>query len=87
VIVRRERDQTVLTAMGRLRAQDRELLRMALWEDLPHAEIAAVLNCSTQAATQRIYRATRRVSKEYQRLDHDHTPANAPMGLQGGEAR
>lgn len=87
VVVRRERDQTVLTAMGRLRPQDRELLRLALWEDLPHAEIAAVLDCSTQAATQRIYRATRRVAREHQRLDHDHTPANVPRGLQGGEAR
>jgi RNA polymerase sigma-70 factor (ECF subfamily) len=84
IVLRRDRDRKVLAAMARLRPEDRELLRLALWEELPHAAIAALLGCSTQAATQRIYRATRRAAKEYQHLDHHNVPANAPQELRGG---
>lgn len=85
VVVRRERDQTVLAAMKRLRPQDQELLYLALWEELPHTEIADLLGCSTQAVTQRLYRATRRAMKEYQRLDHGHAHTETPRQLRGGE--
>jgi RNA polymerase sigma-70 factor (ECF subfamily) len=87
VVLRRERDEKVLAAMTQLRPEDQELLRLALWEQVPHAEIAAILGCSTQAATQRIYRATRRVAKEYQRVDHRHTVAGPYRQLRGGETR
>jgi RNA polymerase sigma-70 factor (ECF subfamily) len=85
VVVRRERDTEVLAALAQLRADDQELLRLALWEETPHAQIAAVLGCSTQAVTQRIYRATRRAAKEFERLDHGRTVAGAHRQLRGGE--
>lgn len=85
VVVRRDHDRTVLAAMTHLPPEDRELLRLALWEEIPHAEIAAELGCSTQAATQRIYRATCRAAKEYRRLDHDHVGAETLRKLRGGE--
>ena len=69
LVVRGERDQQVLRALASLRPKDREVLQLALWEGLPHAEIAELFGCSTQAVTQRIYRATRQVCKEYKRLD------------------
>lgn len=87
VVVRLERDAAVLAALARLRPQDEELLRLALWEELPHSEIAALLGCSTQAVTQRVYRATRRAGREYRRLTHDHTVVEAPRQLRGGETR
>ena len=87
VVVRRDREATVLAALARLRPQDEELLRLALWEELPHAEIAALLGCSTQAVTQRVYRATRRAAKEYRRLAQDHLVVEAPRQLRGGETR
>lgn len=88
LVVRRERDDTVLAAIERLRPQEQELLRLALWEELPHAEIAAQLGCTPQAVTQRIYRATRRAAKEYQRLDHAQAVTRAPrQQLRGGETR
>ena len=86
VVVRREQDGEVVAALGRLRPQDQELLLLALWEQVPHAEIAAILGCSTQAVTQRIYRATRRAAKEYERLEHSHTVTEATQ-LRGGEQR
>lgn len=69
VVVRREQDERVLAAMACLRSEDREVLRLALWEEVPHAAIAEILGCSVPAVTQRVYRATRRVAAEYRRLD------------------
>ena len=85
VVVRRERDRTLLAALGRLRPEDREVLRLAWWEELPHAEIAALLGCSPQAVAQRIHRAARRVAKEFERLDHGHTAVGTHRQLRGGE--
>ena len=85
VVVRREREERVLAAMARLRPDDQELLRLALWEQVPHSQIAATLGCSTEAVTQRIYRATRRVAKEYERLDHGHAVVETHRQLRGGE--
>ncbi len=86
VVVRREQDLQVLAAMARTRPEDQEVLCLALWEQVPHAEIADMLGCSTQAATQRIYRATRRVAKEYQHLSHRQAVAGVRRQLHGGEA-
>ncbi len=77
VLVRREQDGEVVAALSRLRPQDQELFLLALWEQVPHAQIAEMLGCSTQAITQRIYRATRRAAKEYERLEHGHTVTGA----------
>ncbi len=38
-----------LAAMDRLRPADREALRLVLWDDLSHADAAAVLGCSVNA--------------------------------------
>jgi RNA polymerase sigma-70 factor (ECF subfamily) len=85
LVVRREQDDLVLKAMAQLRPQDRELLQLALWEEMPHSVIAEMLGCSTQAVTQRVYRAVRRISREYQRLDRGQ--AVPRRQLEGGEAR
>jgi RNA polymerase sigma factor (sigma-70 family) len=64
VIVRRESDDEVIEALGRLRDADRQVLLLSAWEGLPHAEIAEVVGCSTHAVDQRIHRATNRLGKE-----------------------
>ena len=86
LVVRREQDEQVLRALANLRPRDREVLQLALWEELPHADIAELLDCSTQAVTQRIYRATKQVCKEYQRLDRSHGVAKVARQLRGGES-
>jgi RNA polymerase sigma-70 factor (ECF subfamily) len=85
VVVQRERDRTVLAALEHLRPEDRELLCLALWEELPHAEIGVLLGCSTDAATHRIHRATRRAAREYRRLDRSHVVDETPRQVRGGE--
>ncbi|WP_329091865.1 MULTISPECIES: RNA polymerase sigma factor [unclassified Streptosporangium] len=50
-------------AMGMLSDGDRELLALALWEELDPGEIATVLDCSRNAARIRLHRARRRFAK------------------------
>lgn len=54
----------VLTGLGRLREADREILRLAVWEELPHRDIAAVLGCAESAVAVRLHRARSRLARE-----------------------
>jgi RNA polymerase sigma factor (sigma-70 family) len=51
----------VAAAIGRLRPRDREVLQLVLWDDLTHAEAAAILGCSVNAVELRFRRAQARV--------------------------
>jgi RNA polymerase sigma-70 factor (ECF subfamily) len=52
----------VESALLQLAAPDREILRLAAWEELQPAEIAAVLGCSANAAAVRLHRARQRLA-------------------------
>lgn len=56
--------ETVIAATRRLSAADQEILRLAAWEDLSHAQIAIALDCSENAAALRLHRARRRLREE-----------------------
>lgn len=56
--------EPVLAAMRRLPDRDQEVLRLAAWEDLSHAEIAVALGCSENAAALRLHRARQRLRAE-----------------------
>jgi RNA polymerase sigma-70 factor (ECF subfamily) len=49
--------ELVLAAMATLRPAEREALQLVLWEELSHAEAAAVLGCSVNAFELRYRRA------------------------------
>ncbi|MEU4577111.1 RNA polymerase sigma factor [Nonomuraea sp. ATR24] len=53
----------VAEAMGMLADGDRELLALALWEELDPGEIATVLGCSRNAVRIRLHRARKRFAK------------------------
>lgn len=59
-------------ALDRLRNRDQEVLRLAMWEELTHLEIAAVLGVSEKAAGMRFSRAKRRFGKQYRALEKGH---------------
>ncbi|MEN8115172.1 MAG: sigma-70 family RNA polymerase sigma factor, partial [Actinomycetota bacterium] len=67
VVVRNAEAWEVIDAMDRLRDDDREVLRLAAWEDLPHPEIAEIFGCSAHAVDQRLLRAKKRLERELQR--------------------
>ncbi|KAB8171032.1 sigma-70 family RNA polymerase sigma factor [Streptomyces sp. 3MP-14] len=48
-------------ALAALPPDDRELLRLAYWDDLSHQDIATVLGISTGAVATRLYRARERL--------------------------
>lgn len=53
----------VLAALEALRAEDREVLRLAAWEGLGPQEMGTVLGCSPNAAALRLHRARRRLEQ------------------------
>lgn len=55
--------ELVLSAMASLTSNDREALRLVLWEELTHAQAAAVLNCTVNAFEIR-YRRARNAVKD-----------------------
>ena len=56
--------RAVVTASRRLPDADREVLRLAAWEGLSHAQIAISLGCSENAAALRLHRARQRLREE-----------------------
>jgi RNA polymerase sigma-70 factor (ECF subfamily) len=59
--------RTVLAALARLREGDREILRLAAWEELSHREIAAVVGCSEASVAVRLHRARNRLGREIEK--------------------
>lgn len=57
----------VTNAIGTLSDADAELLRLAAWEALSPAEIAAVLDIDPEQARRRLYRARQRLRRELER--------------------
>ena len=75
VELRRSEDQEILDAVERLRPEDQEILRLAVWEELPRRQIAEMIGTSAHAITQRIYRITRQLAGEVERLRLRHPDA------------
>jgi RNA polymerase sigma factor (sigma-70 family) len=63
-VVRAADEQQVLDALAALRPDDREVIRLAAWEDLSRDEVAAALDCSANAATKRLNRALDHLAAE-----------------------
>jgi len=80
LLVRNEEYRLVLKASSRLRPIDQEILRLTLWEELSHADVAVVLGIEAAAVKQRAYRARRNLANEYQRLIKDPQPPAAQKG-------
>jgi RNA polymerase sigma-70 factor (ECF subfamily) len=81
LVVRSEEYRVVLAASARLRAIDQEILRLTLWEELPHADVAVILGIAVSAVKERAYRARRNLAVEYQKLSGERQP---PAAREGG---
>lgn len=80
-VIRSAEQRAVLDALAELSANDQEVLRLAVWEELSHAEIGALLACSTGAVDVRVHRATRRLAKAFDRSVHKRV--GGPASLRG----
>lgn len=76
----RDDDQSaqVLQALGQLSEADAEVLRLAVWEELPHREIAAVMDCTANAVAIRIHRARARLADRLNALSPAADTASTP---------
>jgi RNA polymerase sigma-70 factor (ECF subfamily) len=63
-------------ALQRLSFDDQEVLRLVAWEGLSHAEVAQVLQCSTNAVGIRVHRARQRLEIELDRLANPIDPTD-----------
>lgn len=63
----------VRTALAELAEIDREILRLAAWEDLPHAQIAEILDLSVSAVSVRLHRARQRLAEALDMLEQGAT--------------
>lgn len=63
-VVAGDERRIVLAALARLRDADQEVLRLAVWEELPHREIAQVVGCSESSVAVRLHRARNRLGRE-----------------------
>ena len=69
-VMARAEDRDALAALGRLSPTDQEVIRLAVWEELPHAQIGVALGCSPHAVDQRLHRASRRLAREMRAIGH-----------------
>lgn len=86
IVLLREETRLVLDALHLLRPADREVLRLATWDELDHATIAGLLGCSVNAVDQRLHRARRRLVRQYRSLERSPIRRTARTVLpdQGG---
>lgn len=63
-VVSREAVGEMVTAIGRLGDSDREVIRLAGWEELDRDELAVALGCTPNAATKKLNRALDRLAGE-----------------------
>jgi len=54
----------VVDLLNPLKPNDRELVRLVIWEQLTHAEIAQILGCSANAVAIRWHRSLERLRRE-----------------------
>lgn len=63
-VVAGDERRTVLAALSRLRDTDQEILRLAVWEELAHRDIAGIVGCAEAAVAVRLHRARTRLGRE-----------------------
>ena len=84
-VMRQFEDAELMDAVHRLPAAQQELLRLAAWEELPHADIAALLGCTPHAVDQRLYRITHRLAREMAPSGHKHDGNATPHSTSRGD--
>lgn len=67
-LIQEQRSQ-VREATAKLKTADIEVLRLAVWEELPQSDIAIALDLSVDAVRQRLSRAKKNLTAEYNRLE------------------
>lgn len=70
-VVARDEVRSALAVLDGLGAKDREVIKLSVWEHLSSDDIAAVLDLTPLAARQRLHRARKRLTTEYEKRHKD----------------
>ncbi len=81
-IVTGQESRQVLEAVSRLKRTDQEILKLAMWEEVSHADITVILGISPGAVKQRLYEARKNLTREYNRLEN--RGIKSPAAQKGG---
>ncbi|NNC39356.1 MAG: sigma-70 family RNA polymerase sigma factor, partial [Acidimicrobiia bacterium] len=71
LVLRRKQDGDLIEALGRLRPNDIEVLRLRLWEEETYDDIADLFHCSRHAAEQRYSKALARLRRVCREAGHE----------------
>lgn len=72
LVIARQQVREALALLASLRPADQEIIKLSIWEQLSHKEIAAVIDSTPEGARQRLHRARKRLAQAYQqRLQRD----------------
>jgi len=82
-LVQRHEYDLVLRAMSRLRALDQEVLRLSVWEEQSHDQVAVSLGSTVPAVRQRVHRAKRALLREFERIGGTVPPS--AVAQEGGK--
>jgi RNA polymerase sigma-70 factor (ECF subfamily) len=82
-VVVREEVRVVVRLLDEMRAADAEILRLSAWEGLDIAEIATVLDISSDAVKQRLSRARKRLTDMYEAHEKQRL-IRTPTAQEGG---
>lgn len=85
-LIRSEEEAEAVEALSRLRAPDREILQLSLWEEVSPGEISEILNISRDAVDQRYSRAKKRLAQELNRQPSIKGRATQTTARKGGAA-
>lgn len=83
-VVMSEEATHLFAAMERLKTTDQEILKLTVWEELSHAEIAEVLRIKVGAVKQRALVARRNLTREFNRQEKKRIK---PLAAQKGGRR
>ncbi len=83
-VLRREEHDEVLTAMESLRSDDRELVRLKIWEGLSNEAVGTILGITDRAVEGRYTRAIKKLSKKLK--SGTLAAPSSPFSAERGEA-
>jgi RNA polymerase sigma-70 factor (ECF subfamily) len=82
IVIAGHEQRQLLAALGALRPNEQEILRLAVWEELSQADMAIALGISVGAVRQRFYAAKKKLAEEYNRLES--RKISSPAAQKGG---
>lgn len=77
---------SVLEALGRLSDADSEILRLAVWDEVSHREIALILECTENAVGIRLHRARSRLAAQLVQQSGSPEPSDDDADFSPGPA-